>query len=264
MADATTAGEAGAHFLNSLDSEKAKSERPAVEAFIEAFGDPRAIGEMTPDDVAGYARGLEGGQESPGFEAVRAFLAYASRMAFTEQNLVLALQLGPSAGGERGDDAAAELGGVAYKMTIEGVATLERQLEELKAQRPGMAEQLRAAMADKDFRENAPLDAARDEQAQLEGRIRDIEGRLRHAVIIDPDEKRGRANVGSTVRLLNVDSNKEQTFHLVSATEVDPASGKISTESPVGLGVIDHRSGDEVTVKTPSGTVTFRLLDVQG
>ncbi len=264
MADATTAGEASTHFLNSLDSEKAKQERPAVEAFIEAFGAPRALGEMTTEDVAGYAGGLKGGQDSPDLEPVRAFLAYASRMAFTEQNLVPALQLGPSAGGERGDDAAAELGGEAYKVTIEGVATLERQLAELKGERPRMAELLRAAMADKDFRENAPLDAARDEQAQLEGRIRDIEGHLRRAVIIDPDEKRGRANVGSTVRLLNMDSNKEQTFYLVSATEVDPANGKISTDSPVGLAVIDHRSGDEVTVRTPSGIVTFRLLDVEG
>ena len=264
MADATTAGEASTHFLNSLDPEKAKSERPAVEAFIEAFGPPRAIGEMTAEDAAGYARRLEGGQDSLDLEPVRAFLAYASRMAFTEQNLVPALQLGPSVGGERGDDAAAELGGEAYKMTMEGVAALERQLEELKAQRPVMAELLHAAMADKDFRENAPLDAAREEQAQLEGRIRDIEGRLRHAVIIDPDEKGGRANVGSTVRLLNMASNKEQTFHLVSVMEVDPANGKISTESPVGLAVIDHLSGDEVTVRTPSGTVTFRLLDVEG
>lgn len=264
MADATTAGEAGTHFLNSLDPEKAKSERPAVDAFIGAFGAARALGEMTVEDVAGYAQSMADGQDSPDLEPVRAFLAYASRMAFTEQNLVPALQLGPSAGGERGDHAAAELGGETYKMTIEGVATLEQQLEELKGQRPRMAEVLHAAMADKDFRENAPLDAARNEQAQLEGRIRDIEGRLRHAVIIDPDEKGGRANVGSTVRLLNMDSNKEQTFHLVSATEVDPANGKISTDSPVGLAVIDHRSGDEVTVRTPAGMVMFRVLDVEG
>ena len=76
-------------------------------------------------------------------------------------------------------------------MTLEGLANLEEELTELKGRRPVIAEELRAAMADKDFRENAPLDAARDAQAHLEARIRSIEDQLRHAVIIDPDQKGG-------------------------------------------------------------------------
>ena len=264
MAEAMTAGEAGAHFLNSFDPEKAKAARPLVDAFVAAFGTKRPIAEMTADDVGAYARSVTGDDASTEIEPVRAFLAYASRLAFTEQNLVPALQLGGEAGGARGDRAAAELGGEAFKMTLEGVANLERQLVELKARRPLIAEQLRAAMADKDFRENAPLDAARDEQAQLEAQIRDIEAHLRHAVIIDPDEKQGRANVGSTVKLLNFASEREQTFQLVSPTEVDPANGKISTESPIGLALIDRLAGDEVTVQAPSGMLHFKLIEVIG
>src|SRR5581483_6647504 len=152
--------------------------------------------------------------------------------------------------------------GSAYYVTIEGLATLEKELEDLKAERPVIAEQLRAAMADKDFRENAPLDAARDAQAHLEARIRQIEDQLRHAVIIDADTKKGRANVGSTVRVLNLKANREQTFHLVSPNEVDPTNGKISIESPVGQAVINHGPGDEVTVNAPSGQLQLRVIEV--
>ena len=129
---------------------------------------------------------------------------------------------------------------------------------------PEIAEDLRAAMADKDFRENAPLDAARDQQAHLEARIHLIEDQLRHAVIIDPETKGGRANVGSTVKVLNLDVDREQTFQLVSPSEVDPQGGKISVESPVGNAVINHIPGDEVLVKAPSGPVRLRVLDVEG
>jgi transcription elongation factor GreA len=183
-------------------------------------------------------------------------------MAFTPDNLVPYLGLG--GGGARGDAAVEELGGRAYYVTLDGIAALERELEELKGRRPEIADQLRAAMADKDFRENAPLDAARDSQAHLEARIRAIEDQLRHAVIIDPDQKAGRANVGSTVRVLNLKADREQTFHLVSPNEVDPSNGKISVESPVGQAVINHSVGDEVTVLAPSGELQLRVIEVIG
>ncbi len=264
MAERMTAGEALAHFVQSIDPEKAREERPQIDAFIEAFGPERPIGELSARDVARFAAQFQHDsvEDATQLEPVRAFLAYASRLAFTSENLVPALHLGPSAGGARGDSAVVELGGEAYKMTVEGLAALEKELEDLKSERPRIAEELRAAMADKDFRENAPLDAARDAQAHLEARIRDIEARLRHAVIIDPSQKQGRANVGSTVKLLNVSSEKEQTFHLVSPNEVDPAKGKISVESPVGHAVINRRTGEEVFVEAPSGRLHFRLLEV--
>ena len=266
MADAMTAGEASAHFLQSIDPESARVERSDVDAFIEAFGADRPIAELTADDAAAYAKRFQddGIEDAPQLEPVRAFLAYASRLAFTATNLVPALQLGPDAGGARGDGAAAELGGEAFRITVEGLANLEQELEQLKGERPRIADELHAAMADKDFRENAPLDAARDAQAHLEARIRDIEARLRHAVIIDPSQKDGRANVGSVVKLVNVESEREQIFHLVSSTEVDPGSGKISIESPIGAALIDRRPGEQIVVNAPSGKIVFRLVDVTG
>jgi transcription elongation factor GreA len=268
MAERISAGEALAHFLNSLEPEKARDERPEVDRFVEWFGAATAIAELRATDVAAYAereREQQGHDDLSHLEPLRAFLAYCSRLAFTDENLVPALHLPAGAGGgARGGAAVEELGGRAYFITIEGLAALERELEELKARRPEIAEELRAAMADKDFRENAPLDAARDSQAHLEARIRAIEDQLRHAVIIDPDVKHGRANVGSTVRVLNLKVNREQTFHLVSANEVDPANGKISVESPVGQAVINRGAGDEVTVRAPAGELQLRVLEVIG
>ena len=271
MAEAISAGDASAHFLNALESEKARDERPEVDRFVEALGDYRIMSDITGDDVDGYLRArfpdaFEEGDTDPDaeldeesaaqIEPLRAFLAYASRLAFTEENLVPFLHLGEQAGGARGGaGAAAELGGRAYYVTLEGLASLEQEVATLRGRRPEIADVLRAAMADKDFRENAPLDAARDEQAHLEARIREIEDQLRRAVIIDAGAKAGRANVGSTVTVLNLDDDRERTFHLVSPSEVDPGNGKISTESPFGAAIIDHAPGDEVTVHAPSGSL---------
>ena len=280
MAEAISAGDASAHFLNAIEPEKARDERPEVDRFVEALGTERLMSDLVGEDVDGYLRARfpdafeEGDTDADAelddeaaaqIEPLRAFLAYASRLAFTEENLVPFLHLGERAGGARGGaGAAAELGGKAYYVTLEGLASLEQELEELKGRRPEIADVLRAAMADKDFRENAPLDAARDQQAHLEARIRMIEDQLRHAVIIDPETKGGRANVGSTVKVLNLEVDREQTFQLVSASEVDPQGGKISVESPVGNAVIDRIPGDEVLVKAPAGPVRMRVLDVQG
>ena len=277
MAEAISAGDASAHFLNAIEPEKAREERPEVERFVEWLGAEREMGALGGDEIASYLRerfpdAVTDDEESEldetsaaQIEPLRAFLAYASRLAFTEENLVPHLRLGEGAGGARGGaGAAAELGGKAYYVTLEGVAALEQELEDLKARRPEIAAELRAAMADKDFRENAPLDAARDQQAHLEARIRVIEDQLRHAVIIDPETKRGRANVGSTVKVLNLSQDREQTFQLVSPSEVDPADGKISVESPVGSAVIDHVPGDEVEVHAPAGAVRLRVLEVEG
>lgn len=265
MADTITTADAIEHWVNSLDPERVREELPEVERFAEWFGSHRPLDTITPGDLARY-RAIEQarmGDDDPleHLEPLRAFFAYTTRLSFTASDVLPALNLpGPKAPASAAD----QLGGDAYFVTIEGLAALEREVEELRAQRPRIADDLRAAMADKDFRENAPLDAARDAQAHLEARIRAIETQLRHAVIIDADTKAGRANVGSTVRVLNLKGEREQIFHLVSPNEVDPTNGKISIESPVGQAVINHRSGDEVTVKAPSGELHLRVLEVIG
>lgn len=266
MAESVTASEAMEHFEGSLanEPEKAEVELPVVRAFVSWFGLKRSMGELRGGDVSTYVKTKTDGSPVH-VEPLRAFLAYCSRLAFTPENLVPALGVGPAAGGARGGHGAnAELGGDAFYVTLDGLRHIEEQLAAEKAKRPMIAQKLHDAMADKDFRENAPLDAARDEQGQLEAHIRDLETRLRNAVIIDEQAKGGLANVGSVVKLVNLDTSREQTFTLVSATEVNPALGKISIQSPVGTAVMNRGTGDEVTVNAPSGPVKFRIVEVQG
>lgn len=266
MAEPVTASEALAHFEGFMASEpeKLREGLPAIQAFLEEYGLDRAMDDLDGEFVTDYVR--DNAPESPSdLEPLRAFLAYCSRLAFTPSNLVPYLQLGPAAGGARGGQgAAAELGGKAFYVTLDGLRRLEAQLEDERAKRPEIAQKLRDAMADKDFRENAPLDAARDEQAHLEMRIRDLETKLRNAVIIDEEAKAGRANVGSIVRVKNLKTDSEQEFTLVPQNEVDPKAGRISIESPVGMAVINHGPGDEVTVNAPSGPIQFKIVEVKG
>jgi transcription elongation factor GreA len=274
MAERITASEALEHFQTALESEpeKAREEAPAVARFVAWLGDGRAMESVTADDVMQYVAS-ETDQSPDALDPIRGFLAHSARLSFTESDLSTLLV--PAQAGQNGQgesdalrrarlNASADLGENAYQVTLDGLMLMERQLEEAKANRPYIALKLREAMADKDFRENAPLDAARDEQAHLEARIRDLETRLRFAVIVDEDAKKGRANVGSVVKLLNATTNKEQSFTLVSPNEVDPSKGKISIASPVGVAVMNHKTGDEVVVNAPSGPLTFKVLDVQG
>ena len=258
MADAITAAEAAVHFLSSMDSDKARDERPEVDRFVEWYHGDRPMSELSGETVRAYAE-FHGDDDGTAMEPVRGFLAYSARMAFTDADLVSHLLLEGTPGAPASATGPESNG---YQVTIEGLQSLEGELAELKGRRPEMADTLRLAREDKDFRENAPLDAARDEQAHLEARIREIEDQLRRAVIIGAGSKGGRANVGSTVRILNLDSGNEQTFHLVSPSEVDPGAGKISTESPFGAAMIDHAPGDEVTVHAPAGVLKLRMLEV--
>jgi len=263
MAESVSAAEASEHFLNILGPDKARDERPVIESFVAWLGGERSMSDLTGEAVAAYVD-QETQREGRVLEPLRAFLAYSSRMTFTEEDLVPHLHMsgdGDSAGGPR---SYAAFGGEGYQITLEGVAALEQELTELKGRRPEIAASLRTAMQDKDFRENAPLDAARDEQAHLEAHIREIEEQLRHAVIIDRDAKAGRANVGSTVKVLHLASSREQTFLLVSPAEVDPTKGKISVESPFGAALINHVPGDEITVHAPAGAQQLRVLEVSG
>ncbi len=264
MAEPITASDALAHFENAYQAEAEKLELPALAHFVQHIGMTRPMREVQASDVVAYVE-AHTDRSAAQKEPLRAFLAYCSRLAFTEENLVPALELGPGAGGSRaGEGANAELGGAAFYVTLDGLRTIEAQLAELKARRPEIALKLREAMADKDFRENAPLDAARDEQAHLEMRVRDLEEKLRNAVIMDEEMKGGRANVGSVVKVHNLKADREQTFTLVSPTEVDPSAGKISIQSPMGVAVMNHVEGDEVTVDAPSGPITFRIVGIEG
>ena len=140
----------------------------------------------------------------------------------------------------------------------EEVAQLERELHH------DLPKEIQRARELGDLRENADYEAARREQSFNEGRIQAIEGILRHAVVLDePDAaSEGRpVRLGSTVRLEAPDG-AASTYAIVNPTEADPASGRISDRSPIGAALIGRRPGEEVRVRTPSGEISYRIIEV--
>ncbi len=135
-------------------------------------------------------------------------------------------------------------------ITAEGRKDLEKELEELKARRPEIAEKIATARSYGDLSENEDYSAARGEQKVIEGRILEIEDILLHAKIIKAG-KREKVAMGSTITLES--NGKENTYTLVGAVEANPLEGKISDESPIGKAVFGKKVGEEV--KLPNGKI---------
>ncbi len=151
-------------------------------------------------------------------------------------------------------------------LTAEGKAALEAELTELlDVKRPALAARLHAAIKQGDLSENADYISAKEEQGFLEGRIREVQHKLRNAVLIErePDTADGSAALGSQVTVTEDGYDEPETYWLVGPTEADPSKGYISHESPLGVALLGRRVGDVVTVSAPGGEMRFRILSVQ-
>ncbi len=114
-----------------------------------------------------------------------------------------------------------------------------------------------------DLSENAEYDEARNEQAKNEARIKELEELIENAVILDESSiDTSVISLGSTVKVLNLSVNSEFTYDLVGSNEADPMKGKISDQSPIGAALIGKKSGDEVEITVPNGTIQLRVLEV--
>jgi len=118
-------------------------------------------------------------------------------------------------------------------------------------------------MEDKDFRENAPLDAAKERQGIIESRIRELEASLSNAEILGKGKKISkRTAVGTKVTLKDAESGKKLVYLLVDVREADATLNKISTTSPVGQALLNHVVGDKVTINVPKGTLRYSIEKV--
>ena len=150
-------------------------------------------------------------------------------------------------------------------VSAEGLKRLEAELEELKTiGRQEIAEKIKEARSFGDLSENSEYDEAKNEQAMIEARILQIETMLKNVKVLDADElNTDVVNVGSKVKLKDVEFDEEETFHIVGSTEADPTNGKISDESPVGRALLGHKVGDKVDITVPSGAViSYEVLEI--
>lgn len=148
-------------------------------------------------------------------------------------------------------------------LTYEGIKTLEGELENLKTvRRNEVAEKLKEARAQGDLSENAEYDAAKEEQAEIEVRIVELENMLKNAIVIENEEKVEVVKPGYRVKLYDYTFEEEIEYLIVGSTEADPVNGKISNESPVGMALLNHKVGDEIEVDTTDGVDKYRILDI--
>jgi transcription elongation factor GreA len=149
-------------------------------------------------------------------------------------------------------------------LTKEGYDKLQDELDYLRTvKRQEVADRLHEAMEGGELIENAEYEAAKNEQAFVEGRIQELEILLATARVIEDDKKK-RADtiqVGSTVTIRE-DGYEEETYTIVGAAEANPREGKISNESPIGKAILNHRPGDDVQVETPDGSYTVRIVKI--
>lgn len=149
-------------------------------------------------------------------------------------------------------------------MTREGLDKLEAELQDLKVvRRREIAEKIKEAREQGDLSENAEYDAAKDEQRDIEARIEQLEEILKNAEVVDSDEgDEDKINIGSRVRILDIEDDEELEYKIVGSTETDSLNGKISNESPVGRALLGAVAGQVVSVETEAGTFDYKVLEI--
>lgn len=149
-------------------------------------------------------------------------------------------------------------------LTYEGLKKLEDELIFLKSvKRREVAERIKQALAFGDISENSEYDEAKNEQAQMEGRIVHLESMLKHAKLIDEDDvKTDIVGLGSKVKVLDMEFDEEVEYFIVGSTEADPSKYKISNESPVGQALMGKSKGSVVDVQVPDGIIKFKIIEI--
>jgi len=153
-----------------------------------------------------------------------------------------------------------------FPMTVQGARALEEELKHLKTvMRPQITAAIATARELGDLKENAEYHAAREQQGMSEARIRDIEGRLSAAQIIDVTTipYSGKVFFGTTVDLVNLETEEELSYQIVGEDEADLKLGKISVTSPIARALVGKEEGEIVVVQTPSGLIEYEILEVR-
>lgn len=149
-------------------------------------------------------------------------------------------------------------------MTRAGYTQLDDELKNLKSvERPAVIKAIAEAREHGDLSENAEYHAAREKQSFVEGRIKEIEGLISRAEVIDPAKLSGPIKFGATVTLVDEDTDEEKTYQIVGETEAQIEGGLLNVRSPLAKALIGKEPGDSVEVHTPGGGKSYEILEVR-
>jgi len=257
-------GEVANRFLASLPAEEREISQQEVYKFVRWYGWEQPLAGLTAPEVANYAERLSLSDKDhvKKLKLIRAFLTYAKKEGWTKTNLATHLKT------RQGKSSLQPASGRGLPKTLsltqQGYAELKAELATLKSKRPQAIDEMRRAAADKDFRENAPLEAAREQHGQLAGRIRELEATLKSATIVDGKQKiTHKVSIGDHVILCDLASGEELRYMIVSPKETDPTKGKISSASPIGKAIISRVEGEVIEITVPAGKLRYQIKQLE-
>jgi transcription elongation factor GreA len=250
-----TLAEVADAFLSNLPPEERVKTQAEISKFARWLGLSRQVKDVRPVDVASYGEQITPSAVKP----LKSFLTYIWKKRFSSISLAPHLRAKKTSSKTVAIWQSAQ---VQATLTAQGYAKLEKELANLKNQRSQVIEEIQKAAADKDFRENAPLEAARERKSHLEGRIKEIEATLNQAKIVGEDQDTSKAKFGDTVVLRDLSSGKESSYTLVDPREANPAKGKLSVASPLGKAILNKEKGQTIEVAAPAGTFCCRIEDI--
>jgi transcription elongation factor GreA len=256
--------EAATQYLAKLSAKVRDSNQPEVYKFARWCGWESPFSKLSGPTVAGYAEQLSVTDIDYTRKLVllRAFLAYAKKAGWSQTNLGIHLKTkkgktGPAAAPSRNMPEAVTL-------TRQKYDELTKELKNLKGKSQKLISDIQLAAADKDFRENAPLHAAREERGHVEGRIKELEETLRAATIMDDKKSPAlKSGIGDSIVLNDLASGEELRYMIVDPREVNPSKGKISVASPLGKALLGKQDGQVVEITAPVGKLRYRILRIE-
>ncbi len=232
--------------------------------FIDWYGRDRKVSDLAPSQIEEYAKEFSqrGADAQKRLAPVKEFLTFVRKKEWTDINLATHLRASRSRRGGAGESATTRGRASGPQLSEEGYNRLVEELAKYKDEKVRADEEVKQAMAGKDFRENAPLDAAKERQGFVVAKIRELESEVSSAQILSGEARENagkRAVVGSSITIKDVASGKRINYVLVDKREADASSGKISTVSPVGQALLDRTVGEAVEITVPKGTLSYLI-----
>ena len=251
-------------YIVGLSAKEQANGQHELNRFVQWCGRDRQADELTPPEIEEYA----GTSRLLGIDSTAKLKPVKSFLSFLKTKGITSISLAPHLKSPRAKRTARRVVSRSQveraSLTHEGYDNLKARLDMLKEERIKVVADIQRAMADKDFRENAPLDAAKERQGLIESSIRDLEGILPRAVFTDNSTVQDdRIRIGRKVTLRDTGSGKNIRYTLVDSRESDPVAGKISSVSPVGKALMDRVPGDEVAITVPKGTLHYVVEKVE-
>lgn len=258
-----TLSEAFQVYVQQMPEDAKQAAQPEIAKFVRWLGPERTIDSISASEIGEYSEMQTSRSTSTDAQerlaTVKLFLTFLKKSGAVETNLAQHLRVRKSRAAST-RTRSVHIAQQQVRLTKAGFDQMTKQLAQLQEQRLELTKDIQKAAADGDVRENAPLEAARENQGMVMAKIREIEGTLKMAVVIDGSRVDGvNVHIGSKVEITELGSSKKFQYQLVEPNESNPLAGKISIASPVGSAILGRAVGAEISVVTPRGKQTYRI-----